>query len=389
MCEATADDRQDGPVSHAVLLLDDEPNVLSALRRALRKEPYDLLCACSAEEALDILDRRPIDVVVSDQDMPGMTGTAFLAQVRKTYPKTTRFMLTGKATLDVALQAISDDAVSQFFTKPCDHATLALSIRNALKQKELEQALERARQRELELKDRLLSHVSHELRSPLTVIYQFVTLVLDGLAGELTAEQHEYLTIALRNINQLRTMVQDLLDCSRAATGKLIIKPEWLAFAPLVHDMLNTLTPAANTKTITLTTTLPGDLPAVYADPARLRQVLTNLIENGIKFTPASGTITIGTRALVDDPDVLCVTVTDTGCGIRPEDTARIFERLSQTADSIDERRQGLGLGLYICRELITRHGGRIWVESRVGQGSTFCFTVPRKVVQEPACAAT
>ncbi|WP_179131342.1 sensor histidine kinase [Candidatus Entotheonella palauensis] len=107
-------------------------------------------------------------------------------------------------------------------------------------------------------------------------------------------------------------------------------------------------------------------------------------MDNAIKFTPAPGTITVGQRDLDDEPEMLCLTVTDTGCGIRPEDTARIFERLSQTAESIDERRQGLGLGLYICRELIQRHGGRIWVESELGQGSMFCFTLPRCSVSTP-----
>ncbi|PON11792.1 two-component system response regulator, partial [Candidatus Entotheonella serta] len=157
MSEATLQSETSAPPT--VLVLDDEPKVLSGLKRALRKEPYELLCATTADEALAILHERSIDVVISDQDMPGMTGTVFLAKVRESYPSTCWFMLTGKATLDVALQAINDDAVRQFFTKPCDSATLAQSIRNILREKDLEQALERARQRELELKDRLLSHV--------------------------------------------------------------------------------------------------------------------------------------------------------------------------------------------------------------------------------------
>jgi signal transduction histidine kinase len=119
-------------------------------------------------------------------------------------------------------------------------------------------------------------------------------------------------------------------------------------------------------------------LPMVLADPVRLRQVLANLVDNAIKFTPAPGTIVVRHRHLENEPEMLCLTVTDTGCGIRPEDTARIFERLSQVAETIDERRQGLGLGLYICSELMQRHGGRIWVESELGQGSTFCLILPR-----------
>jgi signal transduction histidine kinase len=374
----------DAPASRAVLVLDDEPNILAGLRRALHKEPYDLLCASSADAAFDMLHSRAIDVVISDQDMPGMTGTVFLTKVRQLYPDTIRFMLTGQATLEVALQAINDNAVSQFFTKPCDHATLAQSIREALEQQEGARTLQQARQQEVELKDRLLSHVSHELRSPLTAIYQFVTLLLDGLAGELTSQQQEYLSIVLRNVNQLQAMVQDLLDCSRTDSGQLRLNLQWSSIVPLVDETLRTLKPVAAAKSIDLSATLPEPLPQVYVDPIRLQQVLRNLIENGIKFTPPFGSIAVGAHCPVDDPDVLCLTVTDTGCGIRPEDTTRIFERLSQATNKIDADRQGLGLGLYLCRELITRHGGRIWVDSQVGQGSTFYVTLPLQATDHP-----
>jgi signal transduction histidine kinase len=374
----------DAPAPRAVLVLDDEPNVLAGLRRALRKEPYDLLCASAADAAFDMLQSRAVDIVISDQDMPGMTGTVFLTKVRQLYPDTIRFMLTGQATLDVTLQAINDNAVSQFFTKPCDPATLTQSIREALEQKEAERELEQARQQEVALKDRLLSHVSHELRSPLTAIYQFVTLLVDGLAGELTPQQQEYLSIILRNVDQLQTMVRDLLDCSRSDSGQLHVNLQWSSIVPLVDATLSTLRPLAAAKSIDLITTLPEPLPQVYADPLRLQQVLRNLIENGIKFTPPSGSITVGAYVPADNSDVLCLTVTDTGCGIRPEDTTRIFERLWQVTDQIDADRQGLGLGLHICRELITRHGGRIWVESQVGQGSTFYVTVPLQATAHP-----
>ncbi len=122
---------------HNVLLVDDEPNVLTGLRRALRKEPFDLLCATSAQEAFVLLQARSVDVVVSDQDMPGMTGVTFLTRVRQAFPDTVRFMLTGKATLEVAIQAINEGAISRFFTKPCNPVDLAVTIRQTLQQREL------------------------------------------------------------------------------------------------------------------------------------------------------------------------------------------------------------------------------------------------------------
>lgn len=120
-----------------VLIVDDEPHLLAGLQRALRKESFEILCAVSAEEAFKVLRTHPIEVVISDQNMPGMSGTVFLTAVRQSYPDTVRFMLTGKATLDVAIEAINHGAIARFFTKPCNPIDLAVSIRQALQQKEL------------------------------------------------------------------------------------------------------------------------------------------------------------------------------------------------------------------------------------------------------------
>jgi len=122
---------------HTVLLVDDEPKILAGLQRALYSEPYEVLCAHSAQEALHMLQTRPVDVVISDQDMPAMKGTELLAQVRAQFPDTVRFILTGKATLEVAIQAINEGAVSRFFTKPYDNDDLAITIRQALQHRDL------------------------------------------------------------------------------------------------------------------------------------------------------------------------------------------------------------------------------------------------------------
>ena len=124
-------------MSQTVLLVDDDQNILTSLQRSLHKEDYGLCCATSAEEALAILESQSIDLVVSDQNMPGMKGTDFLAEISRKYPEVVRFILTGKATLDTALEAINKGAISRFFVKPCDIVDLAISIREALQQKAL------------------------------------------------------------------------------------------------------------------------------------------------------------------------------------------------------------------------------------------------------------
>jgi signal transduction histidine kinase len=237
--------------------------------------------------------------------------------------------------------------------------------------------IEAAGRQQLLTKDQFLSHVSHELRTPLTAVYQFVTILSDGLAGELNEEQRDYLAIVLRNVKQLQTMVGDLLEAARADSGKLAIEPRVISLGALASETLGMLLAGGAVKGIVLSADVPDDLPPVYADPQRANQILTNLVDNGMKFTPADGRITVRARLFDLDPRFVCVSVADTGCGISPEGTQRIFDRLYQEEKTIDTNRKGLGLGLHICKELVSRHGGRIWAESELGKGSTFHFTLP------------
>jgi signal transduction histidine kinase len=237
--------------------------------------------------------------------------------------------------------------------------------------------LETSRRQQLQMKDQFLSHVSHELRTPLTVVYQFVTILLDGIAGDLNEEQREYVEIVFRNVKQLQAMVADLLEATRANSGKLAIDPQVIVLQSFVSQTLEMLVAGAAIKGIVLRAEISDDLPFVYADPQRVSQILTNLIDNAIKFTPAQGTITVCARIFEKDSGWVHISVVDTGCGISPEGTQRIFERLYQEAQILDTNRKGLGLGLHICKELVSRHGGRIWVDSKIGSGSTFHFTLP------------
>jgi hypothetical protein len=197
------------------------------------------------------------------------------------------------------------------------------------------------------------------------------------LAGELNKEQREYQEIVLRNIRQLQSMIDDLLEVTRLETGKLTIEPESVSVANAVTDTFNTLQETARAKGVTLSYDLPSDLPPAQADPTRLRQILIILIHNAIKFTPHGGAVHFQARLLQEDPQFLLLEVSDTGCGMSPEITERIFERLYQVSERIQTSRKGLGLGLYICKELVTRQGGQIWVKSQPQKGSTFSFTLP------------
>jgi signal transduction histidine kinase len=244
------------------------------------------------------------------------------------------------------------------------------------RQKAEDQAAQ-SREEQLKMKGEFLSHVSHELRSPLTAVHQFTTILLDGLGGPLTSDQHEYLEITLRNVNQLKCMIDDLLEASRADTRKLTIRRSSISVADVIDQAVKSHSAIAAEKGISLKTDVSPDLPRVYADPVRISQVLTNLLDNAVKFSLPSSVITIHAHTFKDDPSFLCVSVADCGCGIAPEDFERIFDRLYQLPKPGEAGRRGLGLGLFICKEIVGRHDGRIWVSSESGKGSTLLFTLP------------
>ena len=253
----------------------------------------------------------------------------------------------------------------------------AIIMQDVSERRRIAALLEETRLERGRLQEEFLSHVSHELRTPLTAIYFFITNLFDGLLGDLTPEQHATLALAVDNVKQLKDMVSDLLDITRVETHKLSVEPQYVSPVKLIAEVLSTCRTDATVKNINLHSDIAPGLPFVWADPARVRQILTNLIDNGIKFTPKGGTVTVTSRPFPESHGFLCLSVSDTGCGINPENREIIFNRLTQLKSGGETSRGGLGLGLFISKELVLRHGGRIWVESRLGRGSTFYFTLP------------
>jgi hypothetical protein len=172
-------------------------------------------------------------------------------------------------------------------------------------------------------------------------------------------------------------MVRDLLEASRAEAGKVRIEPHCVSLGDLIHLAVSMMLAVGREKEVGLEIGLDVRLPFIYGDPDRILEVLINLIDNAIKFTPSGGAVTVQASLVERDPGFAYVSVTDTGCGIDPAAKALIFERMYQDPNSIDNSRKGLGLGLFIAKELVELHGGRIWVASEAGHGSTFSFTLP------------
>ncbi|MBI4115534.1 MAG: PAS domain S-box protein [Candidatus Omnitrophica bacterium] len=239
------------------------------------------------------------------------------------------------------------------------------------------------KQKELDaLKEKFVSSVSHELRSPLIAIQKSLNLLLGGEAGEVKTEQKEYLSIASRNIERLSHLINDLLDLSRVEAGKLELRPSNFQLAPLVHHIKETFKTWAQDKKVEIKEGIEDEALTMEADPDRLTQVITNLFGNALKFTPEGGTITIQVRSVKNKalgPDAIEISVKDTGIGITEKDQKRIFDKFEQVSLTQPAGVSSTGLGLTIAKEIVELHGGRIWVESEEGKGSCFSFVLPKK----------
>jgi signal transduction histidine kinase len=222
--------------------------------------------------------------------------------------------------------------------------------------------------------------VSHELRTPLTSMTGFIALLLEGLGGPLRKRQREWLEIIGDNADRLVTLIDDLLDMARIEAGKIELKRTPLDLAPLIREVARELRPQLEDKGQWLTLDLAQALPAILGDADRIRQILTNLLSNAMKYTAAGGRITI---TACGDTRHVHIAVRDTGIGLTPEDQAQLFTPFFRAQHDAIQEIGGTGLGLAITRVLVELHGGVITVNSAPGQGSTFSFTLP--ALQEPA----
>ncbi len=227
-------------------------------------------------------------------------------------------------------------------------------------------------------KDLFLSNISHELRTPLNSIIGFTDLLLtQDLGSPLSEQQRDFLDTVSRNGRHLLELINELLDLQRIAAGRMELKPEAVDLAALLAETVGSVHAQVQQHRHALVVTPTAQDLRVQADRGRVRQVLLNLLSNAIKFTPDGGRITVA-AGLVNGGSEVRVTVTDTGIGIAAEDQPKLFQEFSQLDASASRKYEGTGLGLALSRRLIELHGGAIGVESQMGKGSTFWFTLPQ-----------
>src|SRR5271165_3561169 len=278
-----------------VLLIEDNPGDADLVRLRLVecKTPVNIHCVHRLSDGLASLSKETPSLVLLDLNLPDSQGAETFRRVLENAPDVPVVILSGQDDEALAIKALQHGVQDYLLKNKISGSALDRAIRYAVERQALLRSLEMSRKQQLEFKNQFLSHVSHELRTPLTCIHQFASILLDGLAGDVKPEQRDHLQTILKSVNQLGAMVRDLLEASRAESGKIRVEPRCVVIGDLIRQAVAIMKPAAHEKELGLEVGVDTRIPLVHGDPGRLLEVLINLIENGIKFTPQGGAVTV------------------------------------------------------------------------------------------------
>jgi len=386
----------------ALLVIDDEEEILKALSRQFRRR-YDIYTATSADEGLRVMTETPIQVIISDQRMPGMNGVEFFNRVKANFPDAIRLLLTGYADIQAVIAAINDGNVFRYIPKPWDPVELdtivteafqryRLIVENRLLLIELQSAnasLEkRVEARTAELaeanarlqaidtqKDMFLGTAAHDLRTPITIIRGYTDLLLDPRTSGESAR--EFVELIRDTAQEMLDLLNSLLDITAIQSGKVMLQPDIVDVYAFIGRVVKLNRRMGEQKSIALLTNVADGLPHFMFDRSRIEQVMNNLISNAFKFSHSETRVIVGAR-LVNDGEYLEFDVVDEGQGIPPDELDKLFTAFQKVSPKPTGSERSTGLGLSICKRLVELHYGVIGVESAVGAGSRFWFRLPR-----------
>jgi signal transduction histidine kinase len=360
--------------------------------RNVRDEPFQVEHAEDLAAALIRLSRGGIDVALVDLSLPDSSGMDTFQAIRAAAPTVPIVMLTGLDDEKFVLEVLHQGAQDYLLKHEVEPKLLARSLRFAIERwrtAELESWIEQLAEAQALLKRKnrrlkklyrtaqvFVDNVSHEFRTPLTVIKEFASLVRDGVVGPVSAEQKQMLTVVEDRADDMNTMVDDMLTVSALEAGLLAVYRKNCRVKDIVAHVRPALERKAAVKGVQLEVDIDPLLPAVFCDPEKAGRVLINLTANAIKFCGQPGRVRLSCRPDPEDTGVT-LSVTDNGNGISAENWQAIFLRFKQLGESIRSSTKGFGLGLNIAKELVELNLGHITVESEIGHGSTFSFTLP------------
>ena len=391
------------PSRYTLLIVDDEPDVLDSLRHLFRRQ-YRVLTASGGEEALALLGQNSVELILSDQRMPGMSGDALLSRAREIYPDAIRLLFTGYADIQAVIHAVNEGGIFRYILKPWDPLELEAIVRQAADQynllaerrrlvNELRAANEQLREanRELEesnqLKTAFLEVASHELNTPITII-QGLSELLPLLNPSRDFKEQEILGQLSQAARQLARLVSTMLKLMRANDFRQSLRASPTDLGPVVLEVAARVRPFLEARHQVLEVQVADDLGAFELDADKIRDVVLNLLTNAIKFTPDGGQLHVGARLI--GPDEAEIQVADRGIGLEARALNHLFQPFFTEFDpsrhssgNFEFGKRGLGLGLSLVKKYIELHGGRVAVESVLGEGTRFTILLPRRLGQE------
>jgi len=379
-----------------LLLLEDDCDNALLVQRMLARYPeaaYDVHWVDSLEAATVAFSSCAFDIAIVSDALEGEEPFSTAAAFSKLAHRVPTVVLGRESCEKAASKALDVGAQDYVCKQPVDADMLARNIFSALHRKNSQDKVETTiqdLQQQIELLERenkrltqvcntaqqFVDNVSHEFRTPLTVIKEFCSLTRDGLAGPISPQQHEFLTIALTRIDDLAIMVDDMLDISKLEGGLLSVWRRSCTLEQVIDHIRPTVDRRAGSQKISVEYTSEDNLPAVYCDLEKTGRVIINLAINAVKFCSEGGKINIH-AARGERMDEVRISVHDNGPGISEENLKTIFERFRQIGVQLRSSARGFGLGLNIVKELVHLNLGEVTVESQLGHGSTFSFTVP------------
>lgn len=381
--------------SCSVLLVEDNMSYAKLIKHGLTggcAGNLDVQHVKRLSAALECLKSMKIDVAVVDLSLPDSSGCDTFQALRSAAPEVPIVVLTGLDDAHLALQLLHQGAQDYLLKHEVEPKLLVRSLRYAIERhratvlqsrnEQLEQAraqLESKNQRLAKLyrtAHQFVDNVSHEFRTPLTVIKEYVSLIRDGIVGPVSDEQSKMLHVVEDRADDLNTMVDDMLDVSKLESGLLGVYRQECDIAQILRHVRPALERKADVKGVELEWVIEPGLPALYCDPEKAGRVLINLSINAIKFCGQPGRVGVSCARDPDSSGVV-VGVTDNGPGISPENQRVLFRRFKQLGESVRSSTKGFGLGLSIAKELAEANLGEIRVQSEIGRGSTFSFTLP------------
>ncbi len=378
------------PKDAIILVVEERSDTRTTLCSMLGDAGYRVVGLGRGAEAFEMIQRSPFDVIITDIKLPDIDGMEILELAKELNPDIVVIFATDYASAEAAVDAVNQGAYA-YFVKPINPSEIKTTIANALKQqrlslenKRLVESLQRSNRllfeaneelkRANRLKSEFLASMSHGLRTPLNVIIGFSELMRDEVPGKINKEQKQCLSDILASSQHLLNLINEVLDLSKVESGKSRFHLTNIALAKVAESLTRTMLPILAPRQHSLDVKIEEGLPLVYADKAKVSEVLLNLLSNATKFTPDGGKLKI---EAVREDNWCQVSVTDNGIGIKEENQEQIFEPFYQLDNPLIKERSGTGLGLALAKQIIEKHGGRIWVESEYGKGSRFTFTLP------------